>query len=71
MSETIPKIFTAVQVADWLQVSKGFVLDHASGRRRPFLKSIKMGRAIRFREQDVLEYIDRCAQIEQGRRKSA
>jgi excisionase family DNA binding protein len=71
MSEAIPKIYTAAQVADWLKVSLSFVRSHAEGRRRPFMKSIKMGRTRRFRESDVLTFIEDCEQIENGRRKTA
>jgi excisionase family DNA binding protein len=48
---------TVSQVAEWLAVSRGWVHDHASGRRQPILPSVKMGKSIRFREADVEAWI--------------
>ena len=47
------KLLTPKQVAEWLGVSTAWVLDHASGRRRPYLPSAKLGKAVRFRREDV------------------
>ena len=47
------EILTAEQVSAWLGVSKRWVLDHCSGRRRPKLPAIKMGRRYRFRKEAV------------------
>jgi excisionase family DNA binding protein len=44
---------TATQVAKWLNVSIGWVFDHASGRRRPILPSVKLGKSTRFDEDEV------------------
>ena len=49
-------------VAEWLGVSKGWVRDHASGRRQPRLLAIKLGSSRgkglwKFREEDVYQFI--------------
>jgi hypothetical protein len=45
-------------IADWLNVSPGWVRDHANGRRRPMLPSLKLGKALRFREDQVEAFIE-------------
>jgi excisionase family DNA binding protein len=52
------RLLTATEVAHWLRVSRGWVFDHASGRRKPVLPSIKMGKAIRFRQEAVTAWIE-------------
>jgi len=54
------KLLTPKQVAEWLGVSTAWVLDHASGRRRPYLPSVKLGKAVRFRREDVEAFIQEC-----------
>ena len=44
------------EVARWLGVSAGWVRDHAT-RKQPRLKAIKVGKLLRFRPQDVEEFI--------------
>ena len=49
-------------VAEWLGVSKGWVRDHALGRRQPRLCTIKLGPTKgkglwKFREEDVHQFI--------------
>lgn len=49
-------------VAKWLGVSKGWVRDHAAGRRQPKLQAIKLGTRKgkglwKFREQDVQQFL--------------
>lgn len=58
----------ATQVAKRLGVSKSWVLAHASGRRRPVLKSIKLGKRVMFRPSDVDRFICECERIVEGRR---
>jgi hypothetical protein len=48
-------------VARWLGVSAGWVRDHAT-RKQPRLKAIKVGKLLRFRPQDVEEFITRWCQ---------
>jgi len=46
-------------------VSPAWVVDHASGRRRPYLPSVKLGKAVRFRREDVEQFIEDCLRLEQ------
>lgn len=57
------RLLTPKDVSEWLGVSAGWVLDHASGRRRPSLPSVKLGKAVRFREEDVERFIRDCARL--------
>ena len=50
-------LLTVRDVAAWLNVSQGWVRDHATGRRRPILPSLKLGKALRFREDQVETWI--------------
>ena len=54
-----PRLLNVSDVADWLHVSEGWIRDHATGRRRPVLPSIKLGKAIRFDEAKVDEWLQR------------
>jgi predicted DNA-binding transcriptional regulator AlpA len=56
------RLLDVSEVAEWLGVSKGWVRDHASGRRQPRLFAIKLGAAKgkglwKFREEDVHQFI--------------
>jgi predicted DNA-binding transcriptional regulator AlpA len=57
-------------VAEWLGVSPAWVLDHASGRHRPYLPSVKLGKAVRFRREDVEQFIEDCLRLDQRRREA-
>lgn len=57
------RLLTPKEVADWLAVSPAWVLDHASGRRRPYLPCVKLGKAVRFRREDVEAFIRECARM--------
>lgn len=46
-------LLKATEVAKWLHVSTGWVFDHAHGRRQPILPCVKLGKAIRFRQDEV------------------
>lgn len=54
------RLLTPKEVAEFLSVSVPWVLDHAS-RRRPLLPSVKLGKAVRFRREEVEEFIRECA----------
>jgi len=54
------KLLSPKAVSEWLCVSETWVLDHASGRRRPNLPSVKLGKAVRFRREDVETFIKEC-----------
>ena len=51
------KLLTASEVAEWLNVSSGWVRDHATGRRQPVLPSIKLGKSLRFDESEVSQWL--------------
>ena len=56
------RLLDVSDVAEWLGVSKGWVRDHALGRRQPRLLAIKLGPARgkglwKFREEDVHQFI--------------
>jgi excisionase family DNA binding protein len=57
------RLLTPKEVAEWLRVSVSWVLDHALRRRRPYLPSFKLGKAVRFRTEDVEEFIEECARM--------
>lgn len=50
-----------MEVAKWLGVSAGWVRDHAT-RKQPRLKAIKVGKLLRFRPEDIEEFIRRWCQ---------
>ena len=52
------KLLTVTEVAQWLRVSRGWVHDHASGRRKPVMPTIKLGRSVRFRPEQVQDWLD-------------
>jgi excisionase family DNA binding protein len=56
------RLLTPKEVAELLAVSVAWVLDHAS-RRRPLLPSVKLGKAVRFRREEVEEFIRECARL--------
>jgi len=62
-SLAINSLWTARDVAKRLNVSIGWVHDHANGKRRPFLRSIKVGKCLRFRPADVEAFIEECQRI--------
>lgn len=59
------RLLTPREVADYLGASPSWVLDHAT-RRRPLLKSVKLGKLVRFRRPDVEEFIQECLRIQRG-----
>ena len=50
------------EVAALLGVSVAWVLDHAT-RRAPILPSVKLGKAVRFRREDVEKFITECMRM--------
>jgi predicted DNA-binding transcriptional regulator AlpA len=63
------RLLTAEEVAAYLQVSKYWVLDHAAGRRRPYLPSIKLGRKVRFEACAVYLFVEDCRRMASEFRK--
>jgi excisionase family DNA binding protein len=56
------QLLTVRQVAEWLNVSPSWVRDHATNRRRPALPSLKLGKGLRFREEQLAEWIRRLSE---------
>ena len=44
------------EVARWLGVSAGWVRDHAT-RKQPRIRAVKIGKLLRFRAEDVEDFI--------------
>jgi hypothetical protein len=61
-------LLTAREVAGRLHVSISWVLAHAEGRRLPVLPSLKLGKAVRFRVDDLEMFLEGCRRaMEKGR----
>jgi excisionase family DNA binding protein len=50
------KLLTAEDVADLLHVSTAWVYDHAD-RKQPQIPSVRLGKAVRFRPEDIEQFI--------------
>jgi hypothetical protein len=50
-------------VARWLGVSSGWVRDHAT-RKEPRLRTVKVGKLLRFRPEDIEEFLRQRAEHE-------
>jgi predicted DNA-binding transcriptional regulator AlpA len=62
----IRQLIKAAEVAGKLGVSISWVVQHASGRRKPYLPAVKMGPGrspLRFDPADVEKFIDECRRI--------
>jgi excisionase family DNA binding protein len=53
-------LLKAREVAHRLNVSIPWVLAHASGKHKPVLPSLKLGKAVRFRESDIEAFLETC-----------
>lgn len=65
-SRPIRQLVRARDVAKKLGVSISWVIQHASGKRRPYLPAVKMGPGrspLRFDPCDVETFIDECRRI--------
>src|ERR1700721_988057 len=65
-SQPIRQLVRASDVAKKLGVSISWVIQHASGKRRPYLPAVKMGPGrspLRFDPSDVEKFIDDCRRI--------
>jgi hypothetical protein len=70
----IRQLVKAKDVANKLGVSVSWVIQHASGKRRPYLPAVKMGPGrspLRFDPTDVEKFIDDCRSIAGQRLKRA
>jgi excisionase family DNA binding protein len=52
------RLLTVDEVAEILHVSTAWVYDHAD-RKRPVIPSVRLGKAVRFRPEDVEAFIER------------
>jgi len=62
----IRQLIKAADVARKLGVSISWVVQHASGKRKPYLPAVKMGPGrspLRFDPSDVDKFIDECRRI--------
>jgi len=57
------RLMSVTEVAEWLQVSKAWVIAHANGNRRPALIRVKVGKCVRFRRQDIDRFIKECEEF--------
>jgi predicted DNA-binding transcriptional regulator AlpA len=65
-SGPIRQLVRAKDVAKKLGVSTSWVIQHASGKRKPYLPAVKMGPGrspLRFDPLDVERFIDECRRI--------
>jgi hypothetical protein len=65
-SRPIRQLVKARDVATKLGVSISWVIQHASGKRKPYLPAIKMGPGrspLRFDPNDVEKFIDECRRL--------
>ena len=65
-STPIRQLVKAKDVASKLGVSISWVIQHASGKRRPYLPAVKMGLGrspLRFDPTDVEKFIDDCRNV--------
>jgi hypothetical protein len=53
---SVQRLLGPADVAKWLGVSSGWVRDHAT-RKEPHLKSVKVGKLLRFRPEDIEEFL--------------
>jgi excisionase family DNA binding protein len=51
------KLLTAAEVAQILHVSTAWVYDHAD-RKQPAISCVRLGKAVRFRPEDVRNFIE-------------
>ena len=58
------RLLTVAEVANWLAVSQSWVRDHATGRRRPVLPCIKLGKSLRFDKGKVAEWVTSLSRLE-------
>jgi excisionase family DNA binding protein len=55
------KLLTPREVASWLDVSVDWVQDHATAKE-PRIASVRIGKLLRFRHEDVEEFLTRQTQ---------
>ncbi len=71
MHAVVNRLLSVSEVARWLGVSPAWVRDHASGRRRPILPSVKLGKLMRFRPTEVERFIETCSRSQESKKVAA
>jgi hypothetical protein len=61
------QLLGSAEVCRLLGVSRGWLNDHATGRRRPVISSVQMGKLRRFREKDIADFIEECRRLGQAK----
>jgi hypothetical protein len=64
------ELLTVADICRMLGVSRAWVIEHSSGRRRPVLPSIKLGKVRRFDPVDLECFISDCRRLGQTRVRS-
>ena len=59
------RLLTPTEVAELLHVSPAWVRDHAT-RRQPHLAAVRLGKLLRFRPEDVEDFITTCLALEKS-----
>jgi excisionase family DNA binding protein len=59
----LEKLLTVSEVAEQLGVNENWVHCHASGKRKPVLPSLKVGKYRRFRTADIDQFLTFCASL--------
>jgi predicted DNA-binding transcriptional regulator AlpA len=65
-AQPVTQLIKARDVAKKLGVSVSWVIQHASGKRKPYLPAVKMGSGrspLRFDPSDIEKFIDNCRYI--------
>ena len=58
---SVQRLLGPGDVAKWLGVSSGWVRDHAT-RKEPRIKAVKVGKLLRFRPEDVEDFLRTCTE---------
>jgi excisionase family DNA binding protein len=58
---SVQRLLGPTDVAKWLGVSSGWVRDHAT-RKEPRIKAVKVGKLLRFRPEDVEDFLRTCTE---------
>jgi excisionase family DNA binding protein len=56
-SQPMQPLLTVADVAKLLNMSAAWVRQHSDGQRQPTIPSVKLGKSVRFRREDVEEFI--------------
>ena len=62
------RLLTIAEVSEHLRVSRSWVTDHANGRRRPYLPSVKLGKLRRFERAVVESFLKECSEFLSARK---